>query len=251
MFIPALLNRMSIGPKSRATEAANSRPDLISATSSERCVARRPWPWISAAVCSALSPSSRWQNAISAPSAANARAVARPMPREPPVISAIFPSDRGETKFPGMRIARTRADLHAATTELRASHGSIGLVPTMGALHDGHRALVRASVVSGAATVTSIFVNPLQFGAAEDLSRYPRDEAGDLATLDACGCALVWMPDVATMYPPGDATTITVAGPAENWEGAARPGHFRGVATVCARLFGQVGPGRASFGEKE
>jgi pantoate--beta-alanine ligase len=163
----------------------------------------------------------------------------------------MLPSDRGETKFPHMRIARTLAELRAATADLRASHGSIGLVPTMGALHDGHRALVHASVMSGAATVTSIFVNPLQFAASEDLSRYPRDEAADLAILEACGCALVWMPDVQTMYPPDDATTITVTGPAENWEGAARPGHFRGVATVCAKLFGQVRPDRAYFGEKD
>ena len=84
---------------------------------------------------------------------------------------------------------------------------------------------------AASAVVTSIFVNPLQFGANEDLSRYPRDEAGDLAILEAAGCHLVWLPDVAVMYPPGDATTIDVAGPAELWEGEARPGHFRGVAT--------------------
>jgi pantoate--beta-alanine ligase len=150
-----------------------------------------------------------------------------------------------------MRVARTLVDLRSAVAELRASHGAIGLVPTMGALHDGHRSLVRAAVTSGAAAVTSIFVNPLQFGAAEDLSRYPRDEAGDLATLAACGCALAWLPDPETMYPLGDATTISVTGPAENWEGAARPGHFRGVATVCAKLFGQARPDRAYFGEKD
>jgi pantoate--beta-alanine ligase len=150
-----------------------------------------------------------------------------------------------------MRIARNLADLRVATAELRASHGSVALVPTMGALHDGHRALVRSAVTSGAATVTSIFVNPLQFAASEDLSRYPRDEAGDLAILEACGCALVWLPDPETMYPPGDATTINVTGPAEDWEGSARPGHFRGVATVCAKLFGQVRPDRAYFGEKD
>jgi pantoate--beta-alanine ligase len=121
----------------------------------------------------------------------------------------------------------------------------------MGALHDGHRALVRAAVTSGAATVASIFVNPLQFAAGEDLARYPRDEAADLALLRASGCALVWMPDVDTMYPPGDATSISVTGPAEEWEGSARPGHFRGVATVCAKLFGQVRPDRAYFGEKD
>jgi pantoate--beta-alanine ligase len=121
----------------------------------------------------------------------------------------------------------------------------------MGALHDGHRALVRAAVGSGAATAASIFVNPLQFAPTEDLSRYPRDEPGDLATLEACGCDLAWLPELTTMYPPDEATTISVTGPAERWEGDARPGHFRGVATVCAKLFGQVRPDQAYFGEKD
>jgi len=141
--------------------------------------------------------------------------------------------------------------LQSAGGALRRRFGSLALVPTMGALHDGHRALVTAAATSGAAVVVSIFVNPLQFNANEDLSLYPRDEAGDLAALRACGCHLVWLPDVRTMYPPGSATTIDVAGPAEQWEGAARPGHFRGVATVCAKLFGQVRPDRAYFGEKD
>ena len=150
-----------------------------------------------------------------------------------------------------MLIARTLSDLRAACARLRLTADSLALVPTMGALHEGHRTLVRAGVASGAATVASIFVNPLQFGPNEDLSRYPRDEAGDLAALEAEGCALVWLPDVATMYPAGEATTIAVEGPAKGWEGDARPGHFRGVATVCAKLFGQVRADRAYFGEKD
>jgi pantoate--beta-alanine ligase len=150
-----------------------------------------------------------------------------------------------------MLIARTLPDLRAACAHLRRSAGALALVPTMGALHEGHRALVRAGVASGAATVASIFVNPLQFSPTEDLSRYPRDEPGDLAALEAEGCALAWLPDVATMYPEQEATTIVVTGPAERWEGDARPGHFRGVATVCAKLFGQVRPDRAYFGEKD
>lgn len=150
-----------------------------------------------------------------------------------------------------MLIARTLAELRAGCASLRATRGTLALVPTMGALHNGHRALVSAAVESGAAVATSIFVNPLQFGASEDLSRYPRDEAGDLEILRAAGCHLVWLPDVSTMYPPDDVTTIDVAGPAEMWEGTARPGHFRGVATVCAKLFGQVRPDRAYFGEKD
>jgi pantoate--beta-alanine ligase len=150
-----------------------------------------------------------------------------------------------------MLIARTLPDLRDACMRLRRHAESLALVPTMGALHEGHRTLVREAVASGAATAASIFVNPLQFGPNEDLARYPRDEKGDLAALEAEGCALVWLPDVATMYPPGEATTVVVTGPAERWEGDARPGHFRGVATVCAKLFGQVRPDRAYFGEKD
>jgi pantoate--beta-alanine ligase len=155
------------------------------------------------------------------------------------------------TKVLSMLIARTLADLREGCARLRRKTGALALVPTMGALHAGHGALVRAAVQSGAATAASIFVNPLQFAATEDLSRYPRDEAGDLAALEAEGCALVWLPDVATMYPAGEATSIIVDGPGHRWEGDARPGHFRGVATVCAKLFGQVRPDRAYFGEKD
>ena len=158
---------------------------------------------------------------------------------------------RYKAKFGEMEVVRTIEELQTSGGALRRRFGSLALVPTMGALHDGHRALVEAAVDSGAGVVASIFVNPLQFNANEDLSRYPRDEAGDLAALRASGCHLVWLPDVATMYPPGGATTIDVAGPAEQWEGKARPGHFRGVATVCAKLFGQVRPDRAYFGEKD
>jgi pantoate--beta-alanine ligase len=150
-----------------------------------------------------------------------------------------------------MLIARTLAELRSHCTTLRARFGTLALVPTMGALHDGHMALVRAAATQQAGIVTSIFVNPLQFAPSEDLSRYPRDEAGDLALLERHGGHLAWLPDVATMYPPGDATSINVEGPALRWEGDARPGHFRGVATVCARLFGQVRPDRAYFGEKD
>ncbi|HET8996074.1 MAG TPA: pantoate--beta-alanine ligase [Acetobacteraceae bacterium] len=150
-----------------------------------------------------------------------------------------------------MQVVRTLAQLRSACASLRQLYGSVCLVPTMGALHAGHSALIRAAVQSGGAVVASIFVNPLQFGPNEDLLRYPRDESGDLNRLEEAGCHLAWLPDVATMYPPGDATTVNVNGPGENWEGAARPGHFRGVATVCAKLFGQVRPDRAYFGEKD
>ncbi|MFO1024078.1 MAG: pantoate--beta-alanine ligase [Acetobacteraceae bacterium] len=163
----------------------------------------------------------------------------------------LLPLGEGCTMVRAMLIARTLPDLRAACAKLRRSADALALVPTMGALHAGHRALVRAGVQSGAATAASIFVNPLQFGPNEDLSRYPRDEAGDLAALEAEGCALAWLPSVEEMYPAGEATTISLTGPAERWEGDARPGHFRGVATVCAKLFGQVRPDRAYFGEKD
>jgi pantoate--beta-alanine ligase len=163
----------------------------------------------------------------------------------------MLPENAVGTKLRRMLIARTLTELRAACANLRRCASSLAFVPTMGALHAGHRALVRAGAASGAATVASIFVNPLQFGPSEDLSRYPRDEAGDLAALEAEHCALVWLPDVATVYPPGEATTITVAGPAMHWEGEIRPGHFQGVATVCAKLFGQVRADRAYFGEKD
>jgi pantoate--beta-alanine ligase len=150
-----------------------------------------------------------------------------------------------------MQIVRSLPDLIAARTALAAAKGGLALVPTMGALHAGHLSLVRAARESGLAVAVSIFVNPLQFGPNEDLARYPRDEAGDLALLRAEGCDLVWLPTVEAMYPPGDATAIDVGGPALAWEGAERPGHFRGVATVVAKLFGQMRPRLAFFGEKD
>ncbi len=146
-----------------------------------------------------------------------------------------------------MIIARTIESLNTACATL----GPLALVPTMGALHAGHLSLVAAARESGRPVAVSIFVNPLQFGPNEDFARYPRDEAADLALLRDAGCALAWLPDLAAMYPPGDATVIEVAGPAQRWEGAARPGHFRGVATVVAKLFGQTRPERAYFGEKD
>jgi pantoate--beta-alanine ligase len=148
-----------------------------------------------------------------------------------------------------MQVVRTRGELDAAVRDLRA-HG-LALVPTMGALHDGHLALIEAARAQAGAVAASIFVNPLQFAPHEDLARYPRDEAGDIAKLRAAGCALLWLPSVETMYPPGDATSIEVGGPANGWEGSVRPGHFRGVATVVTKLFGQVKPDIALFGEKD
>lgn len=146
-----------------------------------------------------------------------------------------------------MLIARDISELRAA----RARLGPLALVPTMGALHEGHLSLLAAARGTGLPVASSIFVNPLQFSAQEDLSRYPRDEAGDLAGLEAAGCDLAWLPSVEAMYPPGSVTAIEVLGPSQGWEGAARPGHFRGVATVCAKLFNQTGAAIAVFGEKD
>lgn len=150
-----------------------------------------------------------------------------------------------------MQICRDLPSLRAATAALRAAGRRLALVPTMGALHEGHVALVHAARHAADAVAASIFVNPLQFNAADDLARYPRDEEGDLAKLRAAGCDLVWMPPVEAMYPPGSATVIEVAGPSAGWEGDARPGHFRGVATVCCKLFLQSGAEVAAFGEKD
>lgn len=150
-----------------------------------------------------------------------------------------------------MQIIRETDALAEALAALRAGGGTIALVPTMGALHEGHMALVAEAKARATQVVASIFVNPTQFAANEDLSTYPRREAGDAAMLEAEGVAILWAPDVATMYPDGPAATLKAGSLGEALEGAARRGHFDGVATVVARLFEQVRPDVALFGEKD
>jgi len=145
-------------------------------------------------------------------------------------------------------VVRTRAELRAA---LVAAPRPVGVVPTMGWLHAGHRSLMQRARVDNATTVVTIFVNPRQFGDPKDLERYPRNEARDVAICEEEGVDIVFAPSVDEVYPPGFQTTVRVGPIAEPLEGAARPGHFDGVATVVAILFDLVGAERAYFGQKD
>jgi pantoate--beta-alanine ligase len=146
------------------------------------------------------------------------------------------------------RVLRTRAELREALADVARP---VGLVPTMGWLHEGHRALMRRARADNATSVVTIFVNPRQFNEAADYTRYPRNEARDLQIAEAEGVDLVFGPGVDEVYPPGFDTTVTVGEVARPLEGAARPGHFDGVATVVAVLFGLVRADRAYFGQKD
>ena len=148
-----------------------------------------------------------------------------------------------------MQIVRESKDLDFARAEW--ADFRVALVPTMGALHEGHLALVERAKELAERVAVSIFVNPLQFNDQSDLAHYPRQEEADLAKLREAGCELVWLPSPAELYPEGFATTISVAGISALWEGEHRPGHFGGVATIVAKLFVEVAPDVALFGEKD
>jgi pantoate--beta-alanine ligase len=150
-----------------------------------------------------------------------------------------------------VKTARTRAELQRLVREARGARKSIGFVPTMGALHEGHLSLVRLARKESGFVVVSIFVNPLQFAPGEDFSRYPRPEERDLALVEGEGVDAVYLPAARDLYPPGFSTAVEVSGVSEGGEGAARPGHFRGVATVVAKLFLHVAPDVAVFGRKD
>jgi pantoate--beta-alanine ligase len=142
-----------------------------------------------------------------------------------------------------MKVARSAAEL--------PGEGEIGLVPTMGAFHEGHLALLRAARKENELVVASLFVNPAQFGEGEDLARYPRDEARDAELAEEAGVDVLYVPEAAEIYPPGFETWVEVERLGAMLEGEHRPGHFRGVATVCLKLFNLVRPRRAYFGQKD
>jgi pantoate--beta-alanine ligase len=146
-----------------------------------------------------------------------------------------------------VRITRTIAQTRAALAEA----SDIGLVPTMGAYHAGHLALFRAARAESETVVASLFVNPAQFGDETDLARYPRDEAADAAVAEEEGVDVLYAPTAGELYPPGYETWVEVEQASRGMEGAARPGHFRGVATICLKLFNIVRPRRAYFGQKD
>lgn len=150
-----------------------------------------------------------------------------------------------------VKVVFTVRDLRHTTAEWRRAGKTIALVPTMGALHPGHISLVDEAKKSADKVVVSIFVNPTQFAPHEDLARYPRDEAGDLAKLTEAEADVVWSPSVEEMYPAGFSTSVKAGSAAADLEGAFRPHHFDGVATVCCKLFNQVTPDVAIFGQKD
>jgi pantoate--beta-alanine ligase len=169
----------------------------------------------------------------------------------PPSLAAPLPEAQESTP---VRVVETLAEYTAALEAVRAAGGTVGLVPTMGALHDGHRSLILRAADQCDVVAVSIFVNPTQFGDAADLANYPRTLESDLETVAAAGGGLVFAPSVDEMYPDGSGsmlTTVSVPALSGLWEGASRPGHFDGVAAVVVKLLSATGRCRAYFGEKD
>jgi pantoate--beta-alanine ligase len=160
-------------------------------------------------------------------------------------------SSTDPTREQDLAVVRTVADLRRTVAAFRKAGRTIGLVPTMGALHEGHVSLVKGALDRGDVPATSIFVNPTQFGPNEDFAAYPRDEQGDFDKLRAAGCRIVFAPSKDEMYPGQQLTTVTVAGITDGLCGPLRPGHFEGVATVVSKLLLMAMPDRAFFGEKD
>jgi pantoate--beta-alanine ligase len=150
-----------------------------------------------------------------------------------------------------VRIVKTVPEMQSICRELRTGGCVLGFVPTMGALHEGHLSLVRRARSECDTVVASIFVNPLQFAPGEDFAKYPRTLEADCTSLEAERVDVLFAPDATEMYPRGSVTTVTVSGVGDRLDGASRPGHFTGVATVVAKLFHVVGPTRAYFGQKD
>jgi pantoate--beta-alanine ligase len=150
-----------------------------------------------------------------------------------------------------MKMIRTIPETRVAVAALRAQGRSLGLVPTMGALHEGHLSLVRAAKAACGAVAVTIFVNPTQFGPNEDFSKYPRTFDADCRLLEAENVDLLFAPDAAEIYPPGATTFVAVEEIQDRLDGQSRPGHFRGVSTVVAKLFNIFSPDKAFFGQKD
>jgi pantoate--beta-alanine ligase len=150
-----------------------------------------------------------------------------------------------------MQIIRTIKDMQALSRNIRDEHKTIGLVPTMGALHEGHMSLMKRSGDENEVSIVSIFVNPIQFGPKEDFMQYPRDIEGDLNKLSSVKVDIVFFPDDKEMYPDGFSTSVNIGSIGEVLCGASRPGHFNGVATVVVKLFNIVMPDNGYFGQKD
>src|ERR1700730_12047667 len=187
---------------------------------------------------------------------ARAGSLTMPIPStDTPELFANPPEPLANTPEPlahPLELLARRAGLHQMSVRLRAAGLSVGMVPTMGALHGGHRALIDRAVAENDRVVVTIFVNPAQFGPGEDFTRYPRTLDADLAVLAAAGVHAAFVPTVETMYPPGIVTRLDIAGPlGDRLEGASRPGHFNGVALIVTKLLVAGMPARGYFGQKD